>query len=815
MSIRYKFFCAFSVLVALACGIALYGFGGISKSGDLVVHLYDGPLMGINHARSAHAALNQARILVQPGLSEAVPEQTVATFEKLLAEIADDLTIVGERVKNADVTAALELAESRIRDWSETGLKVLRPPSGGLMMVPMSSSIVDKSDKAAAALDDLVEMVAAYGFGYRMEAEASVSATRTTMSMLSVGTALIGLMLAVAFAYSMSKPIFAAMRIAEHVAAGNFTDRITSKRRDELGRLLSSLGVMQASLKTRADDDRTMMIKLDAALNNISQGLCMFGPDNRLQLWNQRYLEIYRIAADRIFTGCTVEEMFEARMQAGTSFRDLAHYGTKLRTLTEKHLPESHIAELTDGRIVNVMYQPIQNGGWVATHEDITERKQNEGRITHLALHDPLTDLPNRAAFNAHMTRTFEDAAANHESFALVCIDLDRFKEVNDVYGHSAGDDYLVEVARRLEVACDGTFVARLGGDEFTIVSSGQTEPAAVEKLCARLSVVFDAPIRINDCDMHGGFTAGVSVYPQDGPDINTLLANADAALYRAKAEARGTVRFFEPAMDRQIREKRALQRDLALAVERNELKLYFQPQATTEGEVFGFEILVRWQHPVRGLVSPAVFIPLAEETGLIGLIDEWVLREACREAASWAKPLSIAVNLSPTDFRRGDIPATVLSILLETGLDPRRLEIEITEGVLIEDFARATSILRRIKNLGVRIAMDDFGTGYSSLSYLQSFPFDKIKIDQTFVAKLGKNFQSAAIIHAILGLGQALRLPVLAEGVETEDQRAFLAKEGCTEIQGYLIGRPQPIAHYSHIVTDLALEPDLIAIAS
>jgi diguanylate cyclase (GGDEF)-like protein len=814
MSIRYKFFCAFSVLVALACGIALYGFGGISKSGDLVVHLYDGPLMEINHARSAYAALNQARILVQPGLSEAVPEQTVARFEKLLTEIADDLTVVRERVKNTDVTAALEQAESRIRDWSETGLKVLRPPPGGLMMVPMSFSIAEKSDRAAAALDDLVEMVAAYGYGFRMEAEASVSAMRTTMFMLSIGTALVGLMLAVAFAYSMSKPIFAAMRIAEHVAAGNFTDRITIKRRDELGRLLISLGVMQVSLKTRADDDRAMMIKLDAALNNMSQGLCMFGPDNRLQLWNERYREMYRIPADHVFMGCTVEELFEARKDAGTSFRDSTHYSKKLGTLAERRLPESYVAELADGRVVNVMYQPLQNGGWVTTHEDITARKQDENRIAHLALHDPLTDLPNRAAFNTHMTRTFDDAAANHESFAVVCIDLDRFKEINDVYGHSAGDKYLVEVARRLEAACDGAFVARLGGDEFTIVSS-HTEPAAIEKLCARLSAVFDAPVRIDDCDITGSFTIGVSNYPQDGPDIDTLVANADAALYRAKAEERGTIRFFEPAMDRQIREKRALQRDLALAVEKNELKLYFQPQATTEGEVFGFEVLVRWQHPARGLVSPAVFIPLAEETGLIGPIDEWVLREACREAASWAKPLSIAVNLSPTDFRRGDIPATVLSILLETGLNPQRLEIEITEGVLIEDFGRATSILRRIKNLGVRIAMDDFGTGYSSLSYLQSFPFDKIKIDQTFVAKLGKNFQSAAIIHAILGLGLALRLPVLAEGVETEDQRAFLAKEGCTEIQGYLIGRPQPISHYWHLVTDSVSEDVLVALAS
>jgi diguanylate cyclase (GGDEF)-like protein len=815
MSIRYKFFGAFSIVVALACGIALYGFGAVSTAGSLVVRLYDGPLMGINHARSAHAALNEARLLVQPGLSDPVAKETVARFEKLNAEIADDLEIVRERVKSADVVAALEQAEGRIRDWSKTGLTVLSPPSGGLRLVPMSFSVVEKSDKAAAALDDLVEMVAGYGFGFRMEAEAAVAANRTTMLALAIGTALVGLLLAITFAYSMSKPIFAAMRIAERVAAGNFNDRIMSSRRDELGRLLNSLAVMQTSLKTRADDDRTMMVKLDAALNNMNLGLCMFGPDNRLVLWNQRYLQMYGIAADCIFVGSIPEEMLAIRNRAGTAFRDPTHYHAKLRALIEKRIPESYTAELVDGRIINVVYQPMQNGGWVATHEDITERKQSEARIAHLALHDPLTDLPNRFAFRERLTKIFADAAPDLRNFAVLCIDLDRFKEVNDVYGHAVGDGYLVEVARRLTIACDGAFVARLGGDEFTIVSSDRSQPAAVEQLCARLSTIFDSPVCINGCDIHGSFTVGVSIYPQDGTDIDTLVTNADAALYKAKAEERGSIRFFEPAMDQQIRAKRGLQRDLALALEKNEFQLYFQPQAKTEGEVVGFEVLVRWRHPVRGLVSPASFIPLAEETGLIGSIDEWVLRAACREAASWPEPLSIAVNLSPMDFRRGDIPAMVLSILLETGLNPQRLEIEITEGVLIDDFERAISILRKIKNLGVRIAMDDFGTGYSSLSYLQSFPFDKIKIDQTFIAKLGKNFQSAAIVRAILGLGTALKLPVLAEGVETEEQRAFLAKEGCTEIQGYLLGRPQPIAHYRHLVATPVTERNLVALAS
>ena len=507
--------------------------------------------------------------------------------------------------------------------------------------------------------------------------------------------------------------------------------------------------------------------------------------------------------------------MLEAREAAGTAYRDLEQYGAKLQTAIETRSPDSFATELVDGRIVNVAYQPIQNGGLVATHEDITERTQSEARIAHLAFHDPLTELPNRSAFGNYLAKTFQSASAGDETFALLCIDLDRFKEINDMYGHAAGDRFLKEIGRRLTLACDGAFLARLGGDEFTIVLSGGTQPAAAEELCQRLSSVVDAPVRIDDYDVDGSFTVGVSIFPQHGSDMDTLVANAEAALYRAKTEQRGTIRFFEPAMDRHTREKRALQQEIAVATERNELELYFQPQAVTGGEVFGFEVLVRWRHPVRGMVSPGIFIPLAEETGLIGQIDEWVLREACREAASWANPLSIAVNLSPVDFRRGDIPNIILSVLLETGLNPQRLEIEITEDVLIDDFERAIAILRKIKNLGVRVAMDDFGTGYSSLSYLQAFPFDKIKIDQTFIAKIGTNNQATAIIHAIVGLGRALALPVIAEGVETEEQLAFLVTEGCDEVQGYFIGRPQPIAHYRHLLTGLAGSSENTAIAS
>jgi predicted signal transduction protein with EAL and GGDEF domain len=304
----------------------------------------------------------------------------------------------------------------------------------------------------------------------------------------------------------------------------------------------------------------------------------------------------------------------------------------------------------------------------------------------------------------------------------------------------------------------------------------------------------------LNGQHLRVGLSIGVAIFPADGTDATTLLNNADAALYRAKAAGRGKTRFFEIEMDNRLRERRAIQQELSCAVEQSELRLHYQPLAKIDGEVIGFEALVRWQNPKRGMVSPATFIPVAEESGLIMQIGEWVLREACCEAASWSHPLQIAVNLSPIQFRHGDLPGLVHSVLLETGLSPTRLELEITEGVLVEDFARGLSILRRLKALGVRIAMDDFGTGYSSLSYLQAFPFDKIKIDQSFISNVKSNPQSAAIVRAVIGLAHGLDLPVLAEGVETKAQLDFLTAETCNEVQGYLMGRPHPILEYSEL---------------
>ncbi len=567
------------------------------------------------------------------------------------------------------------------------------------------------------------------------------------------------------------------------------------QRIDELSR------TKQEALAYSEGKLREQHLRLDTAINNMSQGLCMFDRTARLVVCNERYLQMYDLSSEVVKPGCPLLELLNHRLERGTFAQDPEHYVEDLLAELSSGKTINMMLELEDGRVIAIVNQPMEDGGWVATHEDITERRRAELRIAHLAHHDALTDLPNRAAFNEHLARTLDRARADRVSFAVLFIDFDRFKEVNDVFGHSVGDALLRELARRMQATAQSAFLARLGGDEFTIVAAPDAQNASAAELADRLVGELSGAFDIEGQRLQVTLSIGIAIYPDDGGDAATLLANADAALYRAKAEGRAGVRFFEAEMDMQLRDRRLLQHDLRSAIERGDLTLHYQPLARIEGEVVGFEALARWTHPTRGEITPGTFIPISEESGSIIEIGEWILRQACREAASWPLPLQVAVNLSPVQFRHGDLPTLVHQVLLETGLAPHRLSLEITEGVLMDACSRALSILRRLKVLGVQIAMDDFGTGYSSLSYLQSFPFDKIKIDRTFIANLEVSRHSAAIVRSVVSLGRSLDLPVLAEGVETQAQRAFLRQEGCTEMQGYLIGRPAPIATYADLI--------------
>jgi diguanylate cyclase (GGDEF)-like protein/PAS domain S-box-containing protein len=462
----------------------------------------------------------------------------------------------------------------------------------------------------------------------------------------------------------------------------------------------------------------------------------------------------------------------------------------------------------SDGRErpVEILVRPLDWGGTrlrILAVRDISERKEAEARIAHLAYHDALTGLPNRAVFAERLAKILDEG--HSRPVAILCIDLDGFKGVNDLYGHPVGDELLIEVSQRLRrIAGEQCLVARLGGDEFAVVQCDADQPNHSGILADRLVQALSEPFQLEEQSVRISGSVGVAVHPQDASGPIELVKNADMALYRAKAEGGRTMRFYEVAMDEALRERRQLESALRLAIGRGELEVHYQPLADLEsGRIMSFEALLRWTHPTRGAISPEIFIPLAEESGLIDTLGEWVLRQACAEAAGWQPALRLSVNLSPLQFMPGDLTGKVARILEDSGLDASRLDLEVTEGLLIKDTESALETLRGLKALGVQISMDDFGTGYASLSYFRLFPFDKVKIDRSFVHHMMDNPQALAIIRSVIGLGQGLGMPVIAEGVETEAQLEALRAEGCTQVQGYLISRPGPIENFDRIVID------------
>ncbi|MCK1519112.1 MULTISPECIES: EAL domain-containing protein [unclassified Bradyrhizobium] len=536
--------------------------------------------------------------------------------------------------------------------------------------------------------------------------------------------------------------------------------------------------------------------RLDRAVNNMTQGLLLFDASQQLVICNQRYIEMYGLSAEIVRPGCSFHDIIAHRKATGSFTGDADQYVA--RVLRDVHVRNSMVVETSHGRSIQIVNEPLTDGGWVATHEDITERRRIEERITHLAHYDALTDLPNRTMFHEHLRQEL-DLVAGGEQLAVHYIDIDEFKGVNDALGHLVGDELLKSVAQSLH-RCAGPadFVARLGGDEFAIVQSAVTSPDQVNELVARVFEAIRAPF---DCMGHHLATdasIGIALAPQHGTALDQILKNADMAMYAAKAAGRRTYRFFESEMDAKIHERRQLEIDLRHAIAQGGLEggleVYYQPCLSLKDDrITGCEALVRWRHPERGMVSPAEFIPIAEDTGLINEIGEWVLATACRDAANWPDDIRLAVNVSPVQFKSGTLALKIMAALAASNLSASRLELEITEAVLIRDDDTALAILHQLRAIGVRIALDDFGTGYSSLSYLHRFPFDKIKIDRCFVNDIAGPDGSASIVQAVVNLAAARRMTTTAEGVETEEQQRLLRALGCSEMQGYLFSAAKP----------------------
>ena len=534
-------------------------------------------------------------------------------------------------------------------------------------------------------------------------------------------------------------------------------------------------------------------LRIDAAINNMPQGLLMFDAAERMIICNDRYIEMYKLSRNIVKPGCSFRELLQHRAASGLSDINPEEVRAKLVAELSKGETVKEIIATKDEREIFITQKPMLGGGWITTHEDITERRRSEAKIAHMAMHDGLTGLPNRRLFSEQVANYFA-LLARGQRFSVLCLDLDHFKEVNDTFGHPFGDQLLERVGARLHSCIrNSDIVARLGGDEFAILRSGSIESADTAALAARIVDTLGAPFDLDGHEVVIGVSIGIAVAPTDAADAVELLRTADLALYRAKADGRGTYRFFEPAMDQRMQARRALEVDLRKALASDELVLHYQPLVNlATGLVNGYEALIRWKHPERGQIEPADFIPFAEEFALIVRIGEWVLRAACRQAAQWPTEIRVAVNISPIQLRT-PMYEVVRGALAQAGLSPDRLELEITEFALLLNQASTLETLRQLRTLGVKIAMDDFGTGHSSLSYLRCFPFDRIKIDCSFIHGLSTKRDSRAIIRAVAGLAGSLGMETTAEGIETQAELDYVKRAGCTEGQGYFFGKALP----------------------
>lgn len=645
-------------------------------------------------------------------------------------------------------------------------------------------------DGASAITSDYTEYLVTFGIMIGAEVEKIAALAATTICL--------------ALAASKGRRILSQAAhtadYAEALDAARRNLRDATKAREAVEMALEALDQRDAELLEQNK-------RFNVALENMAQGLCMFDAEKNLLVCNERYIEMYDLPQELAKTGTPFRKIIEHRIHSGVyDGEDPEAYVQERLDAIDEGVASTKIHHLTNGRIIAIVHQPMSNGGWVATHDDITEIQRIEAQVRHMAHHDSLTDLPNRILLRQRIDDALKHARRG-QGFAILCLDLDRFKAVNDTLGHPVGDKLLKAVATRLGKCVRETdTIARLGGDEFAIVQAAANQPHEATALATRICEAIRQPYDIDGHNVVVDTSIGIAIAPQDGNDPDHLLKSADMALYGAKSDGRGVFRFFEAEMDARMKARRNLELDLRKGLELGQFELHYQPLLNLKtNEISGFEALLRWQHPERGMISPVEFIPVAEETGLIVPLGEWVIQQACRDASGWPHGIKIAVNLSAVQFKNNNLVSIIVKALTSSRLAATRLELEITESVLLQDNVSTLRTLHELRDLGVRIAMDDFGTGYSSLSYLRSFPFDKIKIDRSFVSDLSGREDSVAIIRAVASLGNSLGMVTTAEGIETEDQLRRVHSEGCTEIQGYLCSPPRP----AHEITRMLFPDD------
>ncbi len=807
----------FKTLLALAAA-ALPALAVAAILGSTLITAVDEAEIAFDKATSAARRIVDIRVLIEKesGLIARVPAELdldrLYQYSREIAEIGVQIDrTIAELAPNEGIispTVAQEIRATRGK-MKETAAHILNAAQSFAQTTALEQ-LHGPFEADSKVLVALLDAIRSNVQGIIKDARADLRASSQRARRLTP-IALVGALVAIAFGVWMIRRYLLrpVTRLTSHVLrireSGNLDVRPADgmlARADEIGMLSRSFNLLIAELA----DARQRLIawseaevskqneRLDGAINNMTQGLCMYDAEQKLIVSNRRYAELYGLAPELTLPGTSLRTILQHRVAAGNASEHAEDFVTSRLAAVAMGKAWYAVNELPDGRVIAVSHQPLANGGSVGTHEDITERRKAEAQIEFLAHHDALTRLPNRVRFREQMEAALV-AVARGQTVAVLCLDLDHFKAVNDTLGHPVGDALLQAVADRIR-ACvrPSDIVARLGGDEFAIVQTLADQPTGSTALAIRLIEKLSQPLDVHGHQVVIGASLGIAVAPNDGDDPDSLLKNADMALYRAKEDGRSIHRYFEPEMDARMQARRTLELDLRKAYAVGELELFYQPLVRLDtNQVSGLEALLRWRHPQRGLVPPGEFIPLAEEIGLIGPIGAWVLKQACREAATWPGELKVAVNLSPVQFKSGTVVLDVLAALGASGLPANRLELEITETVLLQDTEATIATLTNLRDLGVSIAMDDFGTGYSSLSYLRKFPFDKIKIDRSFIRDLSEEPDSIAIIRAVAGLGSSLGISTTAEGVETEAQLQRLREEGCTEVQGYLFSKPIP----------------------